>query len=59
MLIKTACPFYFYLSWKGIKKERERKGKKGQLALNCNKYAPIAPRPLCLLLCKADKSHAD
>lgn len=28
MLIKTACPFYFYLSWKEKKREREKGGKK-------------------------------
>lgn len=32
MLIKTACPFYFYLSWKG-ENERERR-KNRQVALN-------------------------
>lgn len=28
MLIKTACPFYFYLSWKEKKREREKGGEK-------------------------------
>lgn len=41
------------------KRERERKEKK-RLALSCNKYSLfIAPRPLCLLLCRTDKSYAD
>ena len=31
MLIKTACPFYFYLSWKGRKKRDREREKKDNL----------------------------
>lgn len=58
MLIKTASPFYFYLSWKGEKRERMGKNIDGLLWTTTNTFS-IAPRPLHRLLCRIDKGYAD